>query len=431
MINIPPIYKLGIAACGLVTAGYQYRKDAVTLCGLHSKCENAFQNFKHATKTEKELLEKDLHQAYVEIRRLCKENNGILPKKIQHQSARIFYIYGHCLYGGKMEASRQMFQLSFAIQLISLQILKRTDLPKLDSENLEGLPKQLSAQENAFEQMDKHLMQAPQESFVDHLCGQEEDKAFFTAMTLRWLGATYQNLDKYKKAEFSPLFEKVYGIPEDILKNLNSKSARWEIGQLIYNTRQFRYLLANPGKTSEAWALTKEQLFPYLDAERGSVRAEELRAQIHNKNMLTAAKITPRNDAHKQQLLEEQYNEISQAASIAARTEGFHPFLKTLFTNNRASRAIACHKAGLQVAQFVEIEQWIKTVLDFCTANNDHYYNSTFLLNAVRFEMVRNDKAAALKYLDRADEINQRYLDSSEDTVAEAAKLRKELQSMP
>lgn len=400
------------------------------------RAEKLFKDFNTATQADKQEITSHLSKAFEELQKICKTTGGTIPVPLLNTAARIFYIYGRCVYGGNMEASRQMFQLSLAIQLIGLRVLDPKSLPSLkDCGDLESFPKHLSETTKAFgKDFDEHLFAFTSPEFAQAVAKGGKEHAFSIATALRWLGHSYQNLDEFKNVNEAIRFEKIYGHAIETLRGIHSHDANWEIVEILYNTTRFMLYL----KDSENYegALKKmEEILPYITEEGPTVRGEQLLAQTHNiatidrGNIISAiekGERVPKDPNEKIQLLEQQLKDISQAVRVAEANPGINPKLKDMFIKNRTAIQITCLQAGMILETPVDdirssIQDGLKKIYD---EDFSHYYDAGDLIVAARFEFSQGNIPAALAYLAKADEINEKFSLSSAVLQERAKTLR-------
>lgn len=401
-----------------------------SLASILKEIENSFANFASA---DKDALKKQLNKAYSLLCSSSSEKEG-LSEKLLYSASRIFHIFGRCLYGGDMSASRQMFQLSLGIQAIALGAFKSEEFLKLaiKGKNLEDLSKQLS-ETDKLNTVDKWLMEAKKKELLELGINSSSDEKFSLATTLRWLGHSCQNIDKLKGKDNLDFFVTVYGTAKRLLGSLNTDRANWESAEIEYNTGRFIHYLGKPNdilgaiktldKVSDAIEKTKKGEDKAL-----ALKATVLEAQVYNIKAIELSKIPKGTKQEEIMLLKAQYGAASKASKIADETKGFDPFLKTMFKHNKAAHALECLQLGEEVAKVDEIEGWVKEALtEAAETGHDHYYHATYYIGAARLALYKKDSDQAKKHLDTAEMINKKYPDNSAGFQAKVEALRKEI----
>lgn len=392
--------------------------------------EVVFKNFDTASQEEKQKMQHHLGEAYKAFHNEYVKEKGKLSLPLEQQAARIFYLYGILLYGGDMVKAKKLFCLSLALQLgHTLERARvRTFVPKphlTPCNTLEGL---LTLDLGITLSVSHELLtDSSNEELAKMVLTKNtiQQEAFVFAETMFWVGATYQNIDQYKT--ILPLFEKYFGLPKLLFAKIDTPESRWKVADIIYNTGRHIHLLKHPGDIQGALA-TLDEVTPYLDAEGQSLRAQVKRAQIHNITAIEWSKKVPQSDTEKKQFLELQYRETLKALKIAESTPQFYSFLKIVFTNNAARIALNCLNAQISVTDIPQIDKWMAIVMkDMEKSNFDHYYHASFVLNAARIEIYKNNKQKAKDLLDHAEVIAKKYPESTKATMEGIAAERKKL----
>lgn len=381
--------------------------------------------FKSGSSDEiKEQTKAQLCRAFIILKNICQQGERFaLPTRCEEQAARLFHLYGRCVYGGNMEASRQYFQMSLAIQLYAEDTLSRThlfnELKEWDS--LEELPKEqlLSTQVASV------ILEGPA-SFEST----DAKSAFDIATNLKWLGFSYQNIDRFRHASETNIerINAIYDLAKAIFARIDTVDSRWEVGEIIYNTSPFLHNLRHPGDHVGA-AKTMEAVTPYLDKEGNSLRAKSRQAQIYNIQTILASRVPlPENSKEKEEWLKVLSAKATKAVEYAATVEGFDPFLKHNFINVRISCALRCIKEGFPMTDESIIGEWIKTTLSYAQKEKyNHYYHSSYFETAVKFAIYQKKFDLAAQYLDTMEMINRKFPESSEDSCEDAKILRLKL----
>jgi hypothetical protein len=402
---------------------------------LHlAKAETTYQTLSLDVQENKEALVYNLSEAYKSLQTI-KSNHEQISNDLKNKISRIFFLYGKSLYGGNMQDTRRMFELAFTAQLFSLNAFNKHVIPNL-TENLQDLPKQFPADYSSSSHMHDFLMSTSDDNLVSIAQKEGKEHAFNIAATLRWAGATYQNIDSFCTKEHAPLFEKVYGVASKIWEDIAlkgdeswKKDCHWEIVQIIYNTERFRHYLQNPNDVKGA--LEKlQKIEPYLAAEGNTLRAQQLRAQIHNIKGIDISKLITTDPQEKLENLKSSYESTAKAEEIAASTPEFNPFIRIMFLSNKATRALTCLKEGSPVADINEIRGWFNQVLTAIEKEKyNHYYHAFFLINAAKCEIHDQAWEKAHEILNKAEEIANMYPDSSAEANKATQELRLQIKS--
>lgn len=396
-------------------------------------------DFKMGLPGQKQALIEELNTAYVELRELVRAQNGPLSADLRNTAATIFYLYGRALYGGDMIASKQPILLALALQLENPPAdLGGSALLKsqLDYETLpeaatylgttahpdSTLAKQVNAIGEKLNGMDETVLK-------NQILNMDEEHAFDVALALRWLGATWHNLEGTRID--LPRLKKMYDVAEAVARHL-IKNARirnpnyeWLVADIIYNTRRGMHLMAHPGDTLGELRSFKE-LHDFLDANPSTPNALEMSAQTHNMTSLLISKLeysTPDMDSEKREELDQygknplerlrcQYNKVVDADSIAENGgDQFNPFLKVMFKNNRVGVALCVRERDPEFQVSLEqIGKWNKVVTDLVDAvgyqdgqyqpSKSHYYHAMFCLTAARYACAVGNFKEARKRLE-------------------------------
>lgn len=370
------------------------------------------------------------YRSFKEIQGKCQ----LIQIGLENDASRIFYLFGKALYGGDMQASRRMLELSLMVQLVGLKALNNTVTPPLLFDNLADLPKQFPSDTQAFKPLENFLDQTSEETIVDIGTRQSKENAFNFAATLRWVGATYQNIDSFQTKEHAPLFEKLCEGASNIWKKIAvegdnewKKNCDWEVAKIIYNTKRHRHYLQHPDDVKGALD-TLIEVESYLTAEGNSPRAQQMRAQIHNITAIELSKIQPTDIDSKLENLKLCYEATSKAEEIAASSSEFDPFLKLLFLHNKAAQALECLKNGIPVVGIETINLWFKQVVNVIEKENyNHFYHSNFLINAAKCGIYQQQWEEALAILDKANIVASMYQASSADMQERIKQLRSEI----
>lgn len=403
--------------------------------GLYSndsliQAEEIYKKYSNATPNEKIKMRDLLEQAFKELKA---EKHATTTSSIalEQAAARIYFLYGTFLYGGDMVAAQRMFQQSLALQL-SLAIDRaklRLFMPKthfLIPASLEALSKVDAPSVTSY--MDNLIMKMPDQEIADIIFSNSTNnaEAFDFAKTMFWVGATYQNIDKYLND--LPRFEKYFGLPKLIFKKIDTPDSRWEVACIIYNTGRLIHYLKHPGDVEGALK-TLDEMKPYLDEEGQSLRAQEKRAQIYNITAIEQEKIIPKDDAEKKNLLRSQLDNTNKAFSIADATPGFDSFLRTLFLSNFAYAAYRsqAHFGAIPSSRMVEnISADFQEVYRKIEEEKfNHYYHAAFVRKYAEFEAWKRNTAKAKELIDLAESIAKKFPASSGAALEAIAEIRK------
>lgn len=340
------------------------------------RTKERFENLANLKEPEKNALKADIKLIYEKT----------LEKGESKKAAELLYMYGRLIYGGDMEQSSNFTMAAIQAELTGTFPTKFADIQNHD-----------------FKEIDPLLEKAKKSSSMN------------VAVYLRWYGHACQNIPNRIKKENADRFEAIYGTAIDILKKVNSKDSNWEIGQILYNTTRFLHSFKHPDDVKGALA-TLAQLVPYLDKEGKSLRAQQLRAQIANITAIETSRLKPQTP----ELLKVQYDCYIRASEIAEETEGFDPFLKTLFLSNKARMALELHTSA-PVATLDEMGNWVeKVVLYIKEQNYNHFYYATFLFNASLIEKARGNSAKQKELLRAAEKVCDKFPNTNGTTQVKA-----------
>ncbi len=355
------------------------------------------------TQTNKDEIFGQLRTAYGELHSVHLIKKGEIPDNIAFSLSNIIYLFGRCVYGGKMEVPRSLFKLATAFQLVSLKLLDQSHLPSLSNcETLEQIPQLLKKESDLLPEVDRLLMETPNDQLIEKV--KDKSGALPLGVLLRWMLAPEQNLEAYNKNVAR--FEKIFAVARGILETVKTKQSDWEIAGIIYNGE--RYIQSLKGDVDGALKVL-EQLEPYIQGENGSIRSRVLKAQVQNITAILIGQKLKDSPSEKLSLLKQQFHHTSNAATIAAGVEEFDPFVKTLLLSNRIKLALDCLEAGESVASAEDLNLWAEVVLkDMGRENYSHYYYSQVLLNIAQLKKTQSDPVSALAHLTKANEINEK-----------------------
>jgi hypothetical protein len=400
---------------------------AVNLQESLNKAEGIFKTFDTADQNTKETMIVHLSTAYKELQAM-RTGTEKIPNGSANIAARIFYLYGKCLYNGDMQASRRMFELSLTLTLFSLKELNADAIPNLPTIDLKDLPARFPSASRDFQPLDDYIARHSADSLAEIFYKQGDEKAFDIAMTFRWLGATYQNITDFKKEEYYPLFEKIYAICTKTWEKINTPDSLWEAGSLLYNTGRFMHYLKHPDDIKGALE-TLKGVEPYLKAEgEDSLRAKQLRAQIHNITSVEYAKVPTNTTEEKQASLQYQYDEVSRANEIISSDTRFNHFLQKNMLHNKAVIASDCIKEGLSVVDMDVLNGWFADILSYMeTEKYNNYYFAGWLKNVANFELQQNNLQAAKQHIEKAEEVAEMYPSSTAEILKKIADVKNKI----
>lgn len=375
--------------------------------------EQIFKNFSIATESDKQQIITYLDKAYVALHAASHE--GVIPNSLFKEAAQLFFIYGRIMHAKDWNACASLLLLSIGVRLAVLNQIDQKDLPSLKScGDISSLIPWLKDQ---LEPIHRRLIGTASEVFVAQITPQNSDQWFAIAEALRWYAGAKQNMDEFALPINLNWFEKMNGLARDIWARIDTQDSHWWIGQLIYNTGPFLYDLKHPDTEGQLEHIqgslaTLKELPHYLEREAGSVRAQELRAQIKNIKWVEYRDFIQDCDGpeKKRELLQSAFEDISEARALAEKTEGFNPFLKLLFLHNRMHCATLCVKAGAEVAPIEEMEQWVDELLTTMERENyNHIYHFGFILNVMRFYILQKNREKTATSLALAQRLLKKY----------------------
>jgi len=394
-----------------------------------NKAEILYKNFDQLGQIEKDVMADHLRTAYSELYKTVKNSSTTLPKNLEAATARIFFLYGKCLYGGNMEQTHEMFQISLRIQLLAPQ--KNLTLEYFKPELKDTLT-ELTQHKPFANDIDTFLSYPLSFREYSSLAMKNGSKqAFDLAMTFRNLGATYQNIDKYSKPDvnglykYKTIFENVYGLADTILEEVGNSGdhnlkveCQWERAQMKYNTGRFLYELFHQRPKGlpelkvhvEGALKTLESLEECLKAENGSKRAKQMIAQIRNIKTIERKACEPSDPEEKKAWLRSQYNELTIAVAIARKND-IDPFLKTMFINNMAAWALKGLQAGAtlnNIENAEDLRPWIDETTKYMEVSPPHIYFPSFYQTAINVATYLKDDKLTQKYVHAKAEIEKR-----------------------
>lgn len=401
---------------------------------------------------------------------------GKIPDEILPEASRLFYLYGQYTWGGDMPGTLLLFKMALAIRFISLDLLQKNALPSMAQRRLECASSHLEIIDRDHFKEDEDTLDAPwrvdhrdqldkldnvlrrnhrygdmdmrkemqEEDFIKTICDQGPEEAIKTAMMIKSVADTYQNINQYQKPEHRQLFEKIFGLARKIFEKVDTKESRWELARLVYGSGRFMSYLELPEGAKKTLQDVKKALATLdkvnqaLAAEGNSGRAQQMRAQICNIKNIELSQVPPEDKNDKRAWLAERLENVKKAYEIAEQTQKFDPFLKTMFLNNKAKVAMECIEfdktSGLPMVfegYVKDIDQWTAEVCSTIEKEKyNHYYHSAFVITRARFELLEvpgvkeanKEKAAAA--LDLAETICKKYPASSQDILKTINDLR-------
>jgi len=404
-----------------------------------ARAETIFARFAHASKEERDQLTADLNSAFVSLKSL-----KTMSKEMQCVAVRMFYIYGKVLYGGPMDKSGDMFRTALTIKLLGMNLIGPEEYRKIKPHDVFSVMK-MSDTLDAFTDKDrntftsnvalysyifnkssKFLLQH-NDSNVDALAN--DPQGYLIAQAIADQARANFNTDYYMVINPSTIgdvtnhFEKTYGLARRVFEKIAKETtdpkvaadSRWEVACIIYDSSRFFYQLKQGypeklnAKQVEESIATLDELKPYIDAENGSERAIGKEAQIFNISMILMDNLDPNDEIEKQNHLKKMYGLVCKALEFSDRTPSLSPFQRTLYKNNKASVALKCLKAGLEVAKSTEIGQLTGEVIKSVESDPySHYYNVTFLLTGARYNALIGNPTEVERLVKLAEDVKDR-----------------------
>lgn len=404
--------------------------------------EKIYAQFATATAGDKEQMYTELNAAYAEVSKATKSGVALSIRDI----SRVFFLVGRHFYGGDMVKASHFFKVSLLLQFNFKEPTRGELLPTkfaediFKSDTLEKLSEALSREaQGALAKLDTWIL----DQFKNGLnLSETVDIHFAIGTTFRWLGHCYQNIDSRNTATPDNIayFKAIYGLAEILLKQLAEdrglhifKEANWELAELCYNTGRFMYGLEHPGDVKGITACVSK-VFPYLKVEGDTPRARKIQAQIFNILAMEGSKSRTTNPNSQQvtgylALTKSCFDQVSKAVELAEQDQDFDQFLKHMFIHNKAGFAVDSLERGAEIAKPEDIRQWISTAFRYGRNQGfNHFYYASFALTAARFEASQKENETALRCLKTADEICDKFPNSTAAIRQRIAELRQKLQ---
>lgn len=329
---------------------------------------------------KQELLD-ELNYAYQIVIEYSQASDLSIRRQALEQLAQIFYLFGRTEYGKDFDNSRMLFQASIEVFLCRCGA-ERLDMCDFEYDDLSRFLEALSSNTLSLAEPEEVLGSGGAPLIFN---GVDMDHFIDFAVTLMFLGYSYQNLDQYNKGEEENItrFKSVYGTAREVLEKAisqGSERAREEMGDLIYNTGPFMSKLERPDDFEAALAALCE-VMQYTDTKD---------VQIHNIKTISyrdrAQQASDLNE--KQQLLERALEEVNQALTLAENDPDFNKYFLADFLNNRVNISI---EMGLENYRDLEndIQRALKTATD---VGLDPLYSAIYYITAIRLDIARRAK---------------------------------------
>lgn len=389
---------------GSETAGYQTLKAALdtwteepspALSTMKELIQDRIQLIKHADRigfnqTVMELMTKNaiLNQDIPD--RIFKEWGSRVQAQVQEQVTKV--------QAGQSEGVQA--KIEHILQGVSfVQVLATQVSNDHWPEKLAGWESQIDRELERFPSLEHWIMTSDRTAIAQQLTKIEDKECFQLAKTLRWLGHTYQNLDQFKKAtpENIQRFQFIYGVCEDILRDMNlnnseNQEVKRELAEFYYNQGRFSHLLVHPDDKIGAMK-TLDVAMQYNDEPSFNARCLNIQAA-------TCAE---------QKDLEAARLKYDKAIKVAEETEGFDPFLISMYHNNRA-----CLLLKMEPIDWKQFDEDIQIAIDHAKGCHfDHYYYSAYFVNQAKGHCLAGELGKARESLDMADVICAKFPESS------------------
>lgn len=358
----------------------------------------------------------DLEAVYAETVEKLSVSNGsyVDDKPLMHILSRTLFLEAERMEGNVEET------LALCQGALSLRILK-SSFQRLNeacggvftaNSSLELLKKHSGSVFN--QRLDDLLTRS--KDVVQDVISKWPEQIFDIAEITNSIGKAYLNLAKTKND--CERVEKFLGIARELFSHLDTPDSRWEMAKTFYNTGMRIYYLKNPNDVEGALATYKE-LDLYLQAEGLSLRAQLLRADILNENVVQRSKHFRQLSATDLLKMHQRcFVDISKAVEIADQTPGFDDSRKIRFMNNKVKVVLQCLYAGLDVATMAEVGVWVEGILNFLKQEKyNHHNHVVYACNAALYEIMNKNQQKAQMHLNLAEWINAKFPSHSVDNA--------------
>lgn len=249
-------------------------------------------------------------------------------------------------------------------------------------------------------------------------------KKYLLAMTYRWLGACYQNIDTYKKdlETYGGLFKNLYGTTGDILTSLSKqKDDEYyvELTELYYNTNYFLHLIDHPGDEKGA----RDCFVKILE------RDNSLRMQARVNNWLAIYEKDPKEKLFYGNKVLELWEKITKEELTNNKELSFDTaFLQVNAKNNFASTVVE-----LQIKdEFDKAEALVKEACEFAEKQNekkkDHSYFGIYFFTYAKLKLAKGEFKEASKLISNAIERLEKHIESMSEDLRDAKALKTEIE---
>lgn len=382
---------------------------------LLSKAKSLFDHLVTLEPEQKKNLQDYLQKAYANFRKIHLSDKHAAMEMLPSLS-EIFYISGRSIYGSMVKAN-ELFASALEIEcaqngFTEIDLKEILKIRYLFSEQASD-----ASQENRFAEtrdlclaVNEIVLSEDLETFTAELIASKDDKrAFFVGMVLKFLGYTFQNIDKWKGD--ANRLERIYDHSKRLFQSIQTEDlgARTELIDLSYNTR----------KGMETLQEIKPLLTEELERDPKSIFALTKTCQIGNMESMalsTDADTEGLSCVSKWVLLEKALRKITKVVAIVSENTSIDRFLSAMFKNNYVATALQCRKIGIQneYTRSDELEQASRDAISYAEKNQyDHYYYSSFFKTFAEFLVVENRLEEAEVYFNKAIEICLMHPESS------------------
>lgn len=388
-------------------------KEKASLNTSLAEAEKIYAVFNEATAKDKKAMADHLSTAYAEVYAICQKQQGKIPDTVYEPLARIAFLYGHCLYGN-MEPTRQLFQFSLTIQLVALNAIEQASLPALsDCPKLQDLPAYLEKNEREQKEkgyFEKTLVLLKQEfkpKFFNEISAKsKEETRFRLGMTLRWLGAPYQNLNNWKKEENLSIFQNCYGGATAILTDIKTPDSLWEAAMIVYNCRSFmdKMMKGDCGDIVASWKFLDQILL-----SDKLPRAAQVRLQIRSIDLVNNSEKIIQKGKGEGGIIDA-FKEAQKISEEADKTERLNLFLRTKFRHGWVSWGVVCILAKCDNINVNALRKALQEVI--AASDGEHCYHPIYFVTAAKFELSQGQVQQAKTYVERARELMNKHQSS-------------------